>query len=108
MGVHIKSVFEHVERGWVTAEQMKHGLSYAQYGDCMDNSYPDYDWNKLNEACMDGDSAMIAKCRELTPKYIALWEKLGEPRHAQEWIERSVELWRKENADTVACTKGEC
>lgn len=94
MAAHIKTVFEQVESGGVTPEQLKHGLSYAQFGDNV--GFVSYDdWRALIAACDAGQETMLVKVHDLAPKYTEIWRMIGEPRTAEEWLERWV-AWMKE------------
>jgi hypothetical protein len=83
----------------LTLEHIKHGLNHSKVGDTLDFQ----DWQRLSKAESRGEAGAIAF--EILPRYWKEWERLGQPRTAEEWHARlDVLLGEPDDFDTqVQC-----
>lgn len=79
MAAHIYTALKELESGDCTAEQFRHAQSYAQLGDNLEYN----DWTRLYNT--EDNVLYKAIAVDLVPFYHALWQRLGEPRTAEEW-----------------------
>lgn len=80
MAAHILTGLIEYKHGWVTATQLRHALSYARMGDCMEWE----DWHALNRAVDVHQFRALAIA--LLPVYERRWFELGWPATAEDWI----------------------
>ncbi len=95
MAAHIYTVLKQViERPEAELPYLKHGLSYAQFGDNMDYQ----DWRRLNDALDNGGSDALDLCGYLRDIYELKWQQLGCPATAEEWTINWIAWAKKELA----------
>lgn len=84
MAAHVLTALKELEAGQVSADQLRHALSYAQLGDNLEWD----DWNLLYQASDDDEFTRLAT--GMVPSYTRKWRELGEPRTAEEWLAARV------------------
>lgn len=82
MAAHIYTALKELESGDCAVEQFRHAQSYAQLGDNLEYD----DWMQLYGT--EDDVLYKAIAVGLVPFYHALWQRLAEPRTAEEWADR--------------------
>ena len=97
MAAHILSAMNEFLDGRLTVSQFRHGMSYAQLGDTLEQddwqlldllSLDEYTRQSDNPYLIDGEIIFIAAVRKLLPVYRGMHYKLGEPSDAAEWIRK--------------------
>lgn len=68
-------------------EVIRHALSYTQGGDCIEIE----DWKRLFQSCNPKGVAW-----SLLDKYEKIWERLGRPKTAEEWLKVKYDAPREE------------
>lgn len=83
MAAHIYTVLQQViEKPESNLPYLKHGLSYAQFGDNMEANH----WVDLNNALDRNEELALEYCKKLLPIYQQKWRDLGCPTTAKEWF----------------------
>jgi len=84
MAAHIYTILQQViDRPGDVIPHLKNGLSYAPFGDNME----DDDWRQLNDALDSGHDKALRMVKALLPIYEHKWTELGEPRSSEDWME---------------------
>jgi len=96
MAAHIYTVLKQVvARPDAEIPHLKNGLSYAPFGDNME----DDDWRQLNDALDAGDDTALRMVKALLPIYEQKWAELGEPRSSDDWMENKYRYVRLHGAE---------
>lgn len=82
MAAHVLRALKELESGDCTAEQLRHAISYAALGDNLEWA----DWQLLYN--IKSDERFKELALGMIPMYTRKWKELGEPRTAEEWLER--------------------
>lgn len=97
MAAHILSVMDELLDGRLTVSQFRHGMSYAQFGDTLEQddwqlldllSLDEYTRQSGNPYLIDGEIIFISAVRKLSSVYRGMHNKLGKPSDAAEWIRK--------------------
>ena len=81
MAAHILTVLKQIQSGKANIPQVIQGMSYALFGDNLENMH----WMALNE-CFEEEETFINTALSLLPYYEKKWEGLGKPATAEEWL----------------------